>query len=190
MNQEESTVIVLGSEAQSGAYILRLAVDEPLSLAFGRFRGGEPLTLPAGIYLYVGSAMAEKGASSLAHRLVRHATRSELDLPHPIRAEMIDRFQALRLASGDPRPQRKKSLFWHVDYLLDQPSVRLTHVLVVRARDRLETALADLLQTQPYTMLPFEGLGASDVPHGTHLFLVRPTTGWWCQLQTNVRGMI
>lgn len=190
MNQAEPTIIVLGSEVQSGTYILRLTVPKPLSLSFGRFRGGESVALPAGIYLYVGSAMAAKGGAALARRLVRHATRSGMQPAHPIRAQMCARFRAEGLGSGALRPRQGKSLFWHVDYLLDLPDVALTHVLVVRALIRLETTLAELLQAQLYTTPPIAGLGASDVPQSTHLFLVHPTDGWWPQLQTDVRNML
>lgn len=190
MIQPEPAVIILGSAAQCGAYILRIALHKPLSLTFGRFRGGEPFALSPGVYLYVGSAMAEKGAASLARRLVRHATRSGDQPAHPIRADMIARFRAEGLGSGELRLRQGKSLFWHVDYLLDLPAVTLTHVLVVRAKIRLEGALAELIQSQPNTTLPAVGLGASDVPHGTHLFRVKPVAGWWRQLQTDVRNML
>ena len=182
LDKEQERVTILGGEAQSGAYILRLRAAEPLALAFGRFRGGAPVSLPAGQYLYVGSAMGARGASSLARRLVRHATRSGERPAHPIRAEMIARFGAADLGRGDLRPRRGKRLFWHVDYLLDSLAVSLTHVLVVRAPVRLESALAGLVADRPYADTPVPGLGASDTRGSTHLFSVAPSPGWWAQL--------
>lgn len=185
-SQGEREVAVLGGEAQSGAYILRIRVEKPLALRFGRFRKGEAIALRAGEYLYVGSAMRKKGASSLAKRLVRHATRSE-GAPHRIRAVMLAEFARLGLGQGDLRPRRAKRLFWHADYLLEPGDVSLSRVLLVRSQLRLEQALAELLAAQPYTSTPVQGLGASDVPGATHLFAVAPAKGWWQEIVGAVR---
>lgn len=185
----EARVTILGGAEESGAYLLGMRAREPLALAFGRFRGGRPIPLPAGTYLYVGSAMGTKGASSLARRLVRHATRSGDRPAHTIRAEMIARFATAGLGRGDLRPRSAKSLFWHVDYLLDPLAVSLTHVLAVRAPGRLEATLARLVADRPYTEIPVPGLGASDTRDGTHLFSATPAPGWWTQLVEEVRGL-
>lgn len=176
------SLTVLGPRIQTGTYILRIRLAQSLSLAFGRFRDGRQLSLPAGSYLYVGSAMGRKGATTLARRLVRHASRSGRRPPHTIRAQMLATFPTLGLGSGDLRPRGPKSLFWHVDYLLDPASVTLTHVLALRSPRRLEESLATLIATRPYTSLPFPGLGASDTRSTTHLFSVEPAPGWWFQL--------
>lgn len=181
------SVTVLGNEAQSGAYVLRMRMDEPLAIQFGRFRQGEAVALTAGAYVYVGSAMGQKGAPSLARRLVRHATRRE-GTPHEIRALMLDTFARLELGSGDLRPRGAKRLFWHVDYLLEAPGVSLTHVLALRSRVRLEQEMAELVAAQVYTSTPLPGLGASDTPGGTHLFAVAPGEGRWQGLTDVVRG--
>jgi Uri superfamily endonuclease len=180
-------LIILGDHAPSGTYLLRIAVAEPLSVVFGRFRAGQPLTLPEGDYLYVGSAMAETGSSSLARRLVRHATRSGDLPPHPLRAELIAHFSSAGLGSGDLRPRHGKSLFWHIDYLLDRPEASLTHVLAIRSRRRLEARLAGLLQARPETGVLATGLGASDATQITHLFTVQPAPAWWPNLVTAIR---
>lgn len=177
----EWSVTVLGGVAQSGAYILRMRVEEALAIRFGRFRQGQAVALAAGAYLYIGSAMGQKGASSLARRLVRHATRRE-GAPQDIRVVMLDAFARLELGSGDLRPRRAKRFFWHVDYLLEPPEVRLTHVLAVRSDVRLEQELAALVAAQDYTSTPVKGLGASDVPGGTHLFAVAAGEERWQEL--------
>ena len=186
MDESDRLLTVVGEQVQSGAYILRIRVKTPLALAFGRFRGGATVPLPAGDYLYVGSAMGRRGASSLARRLVRHATRSGDRAPHPIRAQMLETFARHGLGSGDLRPRRAKSLHWHVDYLLDPLAVSLTHVLAVRSTVRLEEAMAELVANRPYTSLPAPGLGASDTRGGTHLFAVAPMEAWWGTLVTRV----
>lgn len=182
------TVTVLGQEAQCGAYLLRIRSGAPLAVRFGRYRQGAPVALAAGDYLYVGSAMGRRGASTLARRLVRHATRRK-GPPHNIHAQMLATFAELELGTGDLRPRGSKRLFWHVDYLLEQPEVTLTHVLVIRSNSRLEQALATLLAQQPYTSTPAPGLGASDASGATHLFAVGGEVegGWWVDLLGRVQ---
>jgi len=186
----QQPVSVIGREVQSGAYLLRIHVAEPLAVTFGRFRNGESLPFPPGDYLYAGSAMGQKGASTLARRLVRHATRSGGRAPHPIREQMLATFAAAGLGRGDLRPRRPKSLFWHVDYLLDPPAVSLTHVLAIRSPERLEEDLAALIAAQCYTYVPARGLGASDTRDATHLFSVQSRPGWWPKLLRRVRAHI
>lgn len=186
----QQPVTVIGREVQSGAYLLRIHVAEPLALTFGRFRDGEPLPFPPGDYLYAGSAMGLKGATSLARRLVRHATRSGRRAPHPIREQMLATFATVGLGRGDLRPRRPKSLFWHVDYLLDPPAVSLTHVLAIRSPQRLEEDLAALAAAQCYTYVPARGLGASDTPGSTHLFSIQSRPGWWPKLLRRVQAHI
>ncbi len=174
-----SPVVVLGDASPSGAYLLRIAVTQPLSLAFGRFKGGRLIDLPAGEYLYIGSARGTKGAASLAHRLVRHATRSGARPPHPIRAHLIARLQAEGLGEGDLWPKGEKRLRWHIDYLLDQPAAELTHVVAVRTAARLETALARQLARDAHTAVIAKGLGAGDARGSTHLLRVVSDEAWW-----------
>mgnify|MGYP000104548018 CR=1 FL=1 len=182
-------VTIVGREAQSGAYLLRILAAKRMAVQFGRFRGGEAIALPAGEYVYVGSAMGEKGASCLARRLVRHATRRET-APHEIRELMLAEFARLGLGHGDLQPRGAKGLFWHVDYLLEATEVSLTHVLVLRSGRRLEKELAALVAGQPYTSTPAPGLGASDAAGDTHLFAVRgERQGWWEALAAAVRAL-
>lgn len=171
-------VTILGGEEKSGAYILRMSVLNPMAIRFGRFRQGEALLLAAGEYLYVGSAMGVKGSSGLARRLVRHATRRE-GAPHAIREGMLVEFARVGLGGDDLPPRGEKRLFWHVDSLLEAATVRLTHVLAIRSRARLEQDLAGLVAGQIWASLPVRGFGASDVPGGTHLFAAAPMEGWW-----------
>ena len=123
-------VVVIGAErpgeSVQGTYLLRVRVSEPIGIAFGRFKGGAPISVSAGDYVYVGSARAPRGAASLSHRLVRHATRSEGKPPHRIRHALIG-------AYGVPAPARKR-LFWNVDYLLESSVPRSTRWSSFRVR--------------------------------------------------------
>ena len=80
-----SNIHIIGGKSQAGTYVLRIHLKENTTLQFGRFKKGKLISLPAGDYAYVGSALSEKGATSLARRLIRHATRSGNKPPHTIR---------------------------------------------------------------------------------------------------------
>lgn len=173
-------VVVLGDDYHSGVYLLRIRVMQPLSLAVGRFRGGRALGFPVGDYLYVGSALATKGATSLAMRLLRHATRSSPLPPHQLRATLAEVFAGCGLGNGQ-LPTAKR-LHWHVDYLLDQPDVELSQVFVLRTDRPLEAALAEWLAAEEMTFIIQKGLGARDYPEQTHLLGVRAPAPWWAAL--------
>ncbi|NDJ84269.1 MAG: DUF123 domain-containing protein [Chloroflexi bacterium] len=161
----------------TGAYVLRILLRRPADIRFGRFNQGQPIFLTHGEYAYVGSAMGTKGASQLGSRLLRHATRSEDHLPHPIRHH-------LEIAFRRP-PPRQKTPFWHIDYLLDSPAAELTHVYAVHASLRLEVTIAALLQENPHTTVIVPGLGASDARQHTHLLRVAADERWWTRWLVN-----
>lgn len=168
-----------------GVYVLHVRLAAPRAVVFGRFHGGQPISLPAGDYLYVGSALG-----GLVGRLLRHATRSSvrspalqralgrqkerakaLDYepkapPHAIRDELAARLAAAGLPARLPAVKR---LHWHIDYLLDEPDAELIGVWAWRTAEPLEHALADWLAAQPGVVPLAAGLGASDDPGRTHL---------------------
>lgn len=164
--------IVIGGDATcpGGVYVLRIGVAAPLSLSFGRFRGGRPLALPMGDYLYVGSALGRRGAGSPAGRLLRHATRSGDRPPHTLRDALLDALCAAGLATPGLRLPTGKRLRWHIDYLLDETAAELTGVTLIRTAARLESELARRLAEQPGVAPLAVGLGAADLPGETHLF--------------------
>ncbi len=129
-------VFCWGEQSQGGAYLLRMQVNAPLRVKFGRFQQGQPIAVPTGDYLYVGSAMAQKGATSLARRLLRHASRSDSQNPHLIRQQMLSVFLKIGLGSTPLHPPTGKKLRWHVDYLLNEEAVELTAVYIIRVKKR------------------------------------------------------
>ena len=140
------------------------------------------ISLPAGEYAYVGSALAEKGATTLARRLIRHATRSDHQRPHRIRETMLRRFAECGLGDANLLPRRGKTLHWNVDFLLDLPSAELVGISAIRSPERLEDRLAKRLEEDPHTGVIERGLGANDVPGNTHLLHVRAKEAWWTSL--------
>lgn len=176
-------------DIQSGTYVLRIFARETLTLAFGRFRHGRVIDMPAGEYIYVGSALAAKGAMSLGQRLVRHATRGGEKEPHRIRLEMIEALKQAGLGNGNLLPRNGKKLFWNIDYLLDRNTVELRSVVAIQSAGRLEARIACLLEDDPGTFIIKKGLGASDSPGHTHLLGLRGGDDWWSALPEKLRKL-
>ena len=184
---EIPSICIVGDDSQAGTYILRIRLKENTTLQFGRFKKGKLISLPAGAYTYVGSALSEKGATSLARRLVRHATRSGDKPPHTIRKKMIHQFAKCGLGSGNLLPRQGKTLYWNVDFLLDLQSAEIINIFAIRSAERLENRIAKWLEGDPRTNIIEPGLGANDVPGNTHLLRVREDRTWWTSLTDDIQ---
>ena len=187
---EIPSIVISGDNSQAGTYILRVHLKENTTLKFGRFKKGKLISLPIGDYVYIGSALSEKGATSLARRLIRHATRSGDKPPHPIREKMINRFSEYGLGPRALLPQRGKTLHWNVDFLLDLPSAELVNIFALRSTERLENRLAKRLEQDPHTEIIEPGLGANDAPGATHLLRIREERIGWASLAGKVMEIL
>ncbi len=172
-------VICVAGAGVQGTYLLRIAIKRPLHIALGRFRGGREIFLPAGAYLYVGSARGARGSAALPRRLLRHATRAS-GAPHPPRPALADFFGEM--------PPRSKRLHWHVDYLLEDPAADLDAAYLICDPAPLEAGLARRLLADPRVDAPVVGVGASDDPGGTHLLRVIAPPAWWIALPQRLQG--
>ena len=181
------SIHIIGDDSQAGTYILRVRLKEDTTLQFGRFKKGKQLSLPAGDYTYVGSALSEQGATSLAWRLIRHATRSGDKPPHAIREEMINRFIGCSLGPQELLPKNGKKLFWNIDFLLDLQSAEIVNIVAIRFPKRLEWTIAELLERDTDTQVIEKGLGSNDVPRNTHLLRVNADETWWTSLVNNIQ---
>ena len=179
---ESQNIVIIGGESQAGTYILRIRFREEATLRFGRFKRGKLISMPAGEYAYVGSALSEKGSTSLAWRLIRHATRSEGQRPHRIREDMMHRFAECGLGNGNLLPKRSKTLFWNIDFLLEFGAAEIVGVYAIRTSERLESRIAKQLERDSHTEVIERGLGANDVPGNTHVLCVRADEPWWASL--------
>ena len=54
------SIRIIGDDSQAGTYVLRICLKEDTTLQFGRFKKGKLISMPAGDYTYVGSALSEK----------------------------------------------------------------------------------------------------------------------------------
>ena len=177
----------MGDDFQCGSYILRIQLKEQVNLRFGRFKKGKLLVLTAGEYAYIGSALSTKGSTSLALRLIRHATRSGDKPPHTIRPKMVEHFKDIGLGRENPLPKHEKKLHWNVDYLLDLPFTEIVNVFIIRSDRKLEAKLGRALEHDPFTHVIEKGLGANDVPGNTHILRVEAEETWWCALTDLLR---
>ena len=180
-------IFIIGENSQAGTYVLRIRLKESTKLQFGRFKKGKLISLPAGDYTYVGSALSEKGATSLARRLVRHATRSGDKPPHAIRAEMVTQFAEYGLGPPDPSPKNGKKLFWNIDFLLDLELAEIINVIIIRSPERLESTIAESLEHNPDTQIIEKSLGANDAPRYTHVLRVNADDMWWASIAENMQ---
>ena len=187
---EIPSIVIIGNDSQAGTYLLRIHLKENITLKFGRFKKGKLISLPTGDYVYIGSALSEKGATSLARRLIRHATRTGDKLPHPIREKMINRFIECGLGHRDLLPKHGKTLHWNIDFLLDLQSAELANIFAIRSTERLENRLAKRLERDPHTEIIERGLGANDAPGATHLLRIREDRMWWASLTDKVKSVL
>lgn len=181
---ELSTVTFLGDSSSGGVYVLRLDVNQSLDVQFGRFADGRLIGVPAGEYLYVGSAL-----TGMARRLLRHASRIDPQKPQSIRQSLLAHLKLAALLTDRFPPYPPKRLHWHIDYLVEKEPVTLTHIFILRCSLQLESAVADWLVLQPETELLAAGLGASDRPGGTHLLQVKANETWWLHLPVQLTSI-
>jgi Uri superfamily endonuclease len=172
-------ISMIGDYHLGGCYLFRIQVSEEVYLRFGQYREGELVTVPAGDYVYVGSAQSQRGSSTLANRLLRHATRSGDKSPHLVRKELLEKLRSEKMGGVIPQ---NKNLHWHVDYLLDLPEAEIGNVIVLRGSNFSESRLVKIVEDQPETFAFAPGLGASDDPGSTHLLAVQEGEVWWCKM--------
>lgn len=172
-------ISAIGTDAQIGTYILRISVTSPLILSFGRFKGGKPISIPQGDYLYIGSALGRPQLYPLARRLLRHSSRTGKMNPHPIREALLKRFGEIGLGAGQLLPKNGKTLFWNIDFLMDQPEATITGVILIRSEKRLESIISEMLTEDSKTFIIEKGLGANDARGETHFLGLKAGNRWW-----------
>lgn len=180
-------ISILGNNSQAGTYVLRIRLTKETKLKFGRFKKGKLISLPAGDYTYVGSALSEKGSTSLARRLVRHATRTSSKPHHNIRDDMLNEFQACGLGPTNPLLKNEKKLFWNIDYLLDLEISEIINVIAIRSSQRLESTIGKQLEHNEDTQIIEKGLGANDSPNNTYILRVISDDRWWLSLVDDIQ---
>jgi len=94
-----------------GTYIIAIYVLENSIIKIGAL--GE-IEFLKGYYLYIGSAMGNKGSTTLENRVKRHVSNS-----------------------------KDKKIFWHIDYLLTNQNCVITRLYLIPSLKRLECIIAN-----------------------------------------------
>ncbi len=172
--------------------MLRICLRTELNLVFGRFKGGSSISLPAGDYVYVGSAMSRcPNHEALAHRLIRHACRSDGKRSQEILPKLVTELTREGLLSPARRATKRKNVFWHIDFLLDTLVAELHSIIALRSGIKLEAIISNFLSDLSATTIIKKGLGASDSKNGTHLLRVTDATeDWWHDLSSQLEDLI
>ncbi len=161
----------------SGAYILHILVTERDTVTFGRFDDGVPVVVEPGNYLYIGSARSRRSGYALAHRVLRHLTRTGDRPPQTLRQSMLAHLHTHGWPAA--KAPARKMLRWHVDYLLDRLTATVVQVLVFRGDGVDEHQLVARLTATGATAPLRPGLGAGDHPHHTHLLRWTASNSQW-----------
>jgi len=93
-----------------GTYIIVIYLLENSKIKIGSL--GE-IDFVEGYYLYIGSAMRNKGSTTLENRVKRHVSKPE-----------------------------NKKVFWHFDYLLTNKKCVITRIYLIPSLNRLECIIA------------------------------------------------
>lgn len=165
------------TEHPNGTYVLRIKLTENREVVFGRFKKGKTIQMKRGHYIYIGSALGQKGSSSLGNRLRRHTSRSDGNSPHEIQAPMLKLFDSLGI-SYTKRPSQKK-LFWNIDHLLDLDVAEIIGLIFIRNPIPLENTWSEWFESLNDTTTFEKGLGANDSKGHTHVQKSRITDIQW-----------
>lgn len=105
-----------------GTYLILIKLIKPITIKVGA-QGMIPFN--QGFYIYIGSAMGEKGSTTLLNRVKRHV-----------------------------RKRTQKSVHWHIDYLLDSKFSHIVQLFLIPSKERLECYLASRLRESAEDFIP------------------------------------
>ena len=97
-----------------GTYLLVIYLQKKVLINIGALGRVE---FQEGYYIYVGSAMGNKGSTTLLNRVKRHVN-----------------------------PSSNKKMHWHIDYLLDCEDSYIFKIFLIPSTDRLECVLSGELK--------------------------------------------
>ena len=93
-----------------GSYILVIHLKDDDYIKVGKLG---KISFQKGYYVYVGSAMGDKGPATLRNRIARHLQKSG-----------------------------EKKLFWHIDYLLNSSHSKIVKIYLIPSKIRQECMIA------------------------------------------------
>jgi Uri superfamily endonuclease len=105
-----------------GTYLLVIHVQKKTFINIGALGRKE---FQAGYYIYVGSAMGNKGSTTLINRVKRHLN-----------------------------PSNSKKIHWHIDYLLESEKSQIIKLFLIPSLERLECILSRELRDSCEKYIP------------------------------------
>ncbi len=157
----------IGDDFSQGTYLLLIQVQNTHSISFGRFDKGRTIDIESGYYIYIGSALNQKGATSLGNRLSRHCLRSPDKTEHHIRMKLLDFFDELGIHYT--KNPSSKTLFWNIDHLVNLDDAEIKGIIFIRSPHPFEIAWSEYLENLEETSIIAKGLGANDSKDHTHV---------------------
>ena len=157
-------LVFLCTDHTCGCYVLRIHLAASTRLRVGGFKKKKLVELRAGEYAYVGSALSLQGSTSLARRLVRHATRNADQAPHAIRATILERFTEIGLASGRSPPPLAKAPALEYRSPARPRHSRIDRRLTTAHTRRLEASLGQFIERDPLAFVFEKGLAPTMSP--------------------------
>ena len=121
-----------------GTYILVIRLFEDSKIKIGSIG---KLDFFKGYYLYLGSAMGNKGSTTLENRVKRHV-----------------------LASN------RKRIFWHIDYLLNNKNSVITRIYLIPSISRLECIVSKEISRSSDNFIRKFGSSDCDCPSHLFFF--------------------
>lgn len=183
IKSNNADITCIGEVGQSGTYLLRIQVLNDHVLSFGRFKKGKEISIQAREYLYIGSALAKKGATTLGNRLSRHLSRTN-GIDHLLRNKLQTFFDDIGIKyTSNPSPKQK---FWNIDHLNDLSDSEVIGIIFIRSPKALENTWSRFLEADSDTEIFEKGLGANDSNGATHIQQSRFTHEKWKQLPTKL----
>ena len=186
----DQPLMFFGSDSHTGSYLLRINVKERLNLVFGSGIDAKAIPFERGEYLYLGSATSKNGANSLAGQLVRHTTRIGDGDPHLILKAMEAQFPTVGLANGESLLVKPKQAQSVVDHLLEQPTVTLERVYVIRGPSNLGVRLAEQLGQYEGTHVFVNWHGVNEYINRPNLLRVLGGEAWWKRLPSIISDVL
>ena len=180
-------LVFLGTDHPCGCYVLRIHLAASTRLRFGGFKKKKLVELRAGEYAYVGSALSLQGSTSLARRLVRHATRNADQAPHAIRATILERFTEIGLASGRSPPPLAKAPALEYRSPARPRHSRIDRRLTTAHTRRLEASLGQFIERDPLAFVFEKGLAPTMSPAITHILRIEAPAAWWKGLRPRLK---
>lgn len=163
----DDTIGCIGDEFTQGTYLLLIHVKKSHSISFGRFDKGRIIDIELGYYIYIGSALNKKGATSLGNRLSRHCLKSNEKSEHRIRQDLLKFFDELEIHYT--KKPSDKTLFWNIDHLNNLDDAEIIGIIFIRSPHPFEISWSEYLDNMEETYIFAKGLGANDSIGHTHV---------------------